>query len=235
MRLKLKRPAQHRANAADRIVQTPTMARRPLAANPATTQMLPVIRDAGFAITREMPRVDPAALPTIHPHTPLTPISGHPAPSLVLDAVRAAELELDATQVLPVVRALHDGPPSQFWERMHAAESEQDQPDVDVRTPEQINAHADALATAFDNHMAELEQKARRRDDAIEQFAKRWQHDDAHWAEVARVLAQKENASDAGQLTSAYVNGGTELALYKVEELAHEIAQRALTGSAVTR
>jgi hypothetical protein len=36
-------------------------------------------------------------------------------------------------------------------------------------------------------------------------------------------------------LTNAYVDGGTEVALYKVEELAHEIAQRALTGSAVTR
>lgn len=214
---------------------------RPLAGGPAETQVMDAVRDADAApmralakfldaddaLTRVLPRTSPTDLPSVHPHTPFTPSSGHPAPSLVLDAVRAAELELDATQVLPVVRALHDGPPSEYWTRVHAAESEQDQPDVDVRTPEQINDHADAMATAFDRHMAALELKARRRDSAIDAFAKRWAHDDRHWIEVAEKLNAKQEESDAGRLALAHADGGTSAALYVVEELSHEIAQRA--------
>lgn len=212
---------------------------RPLAGGHDDTRVMAAIRESDTeitaAMTRVLPKVSPANLPPARPHAPLTLTAGLPAPSLVLDAVREAELELDATQVLPVVRALLDGPPSQYWERTHAVHSDEDQPDVDNRTPEQINAHADAMASEFDKHMAEMEAKSRRRDRAIADFAKRWQHDDAHWARVAQTLKAKQEATDAGRLAVAYEAGGTSVALFTAADLAHEIAQRALAGSAVTR
>lgn len=94
MRLKLRRQAQHRANNVDRIVQTPTMACRPFTGDPAATQLMAAVPDAGDFLTRELPAVSPAAVLPPYPHTAFTPMSGHPAPPRLLDA----------TQVLPVIR-----------------------------------------------------------------------------------------------------------------------------------
>lgn len=169
MRLKLKRPAQHRANAADRIVQTPTMARRPLAANPVTTQMLPVIRESGDYLTRELPKVSPSALPSVHPHTPLTPTSGHPAPSPLnavqaLPAIREQQPTADSTttQILPKVpsavapSARHVDPAQLYYQRTfveddgmdpqargrHVLDELKSEPDVAALVAVQQRAHA---------------------------------------------------------------------------------------------
>lgn len=91
------------------------------------------------------------------------------------------------------------------------------------------------MAAANDNRMAALEAQSRRRDTAIAKFAQRWQYPDAHWRRVAETLDAKQDASDAGRLAKAHAEDGTSAALYVVDELAHEIAQRALAGSAVSR
>lgn len=97
MRFKNRRPSQHRASAADRIVQYPSMARRPSASGShAETQLMEAVREpsAEDFLTRGLPAVSPAAVLPPYPHTAFTPMSGHQAPAR----------PLDVTQVLPVVR-----------------------------------------------------------------------------------------------------------------------------------
>jgi hypothetical protein len=81
----------------------------------------------------------------------------------------------------------------------------------------------------------EADARLRAQDARIAEFARRWQHDDAHWERVAEALKAKQDASDAGQIIKAYDEGGTQLALCTVDEVAHEIARRALAGSAGSR
>lgn len=82
---------RHRANAADRTVQTPTMARRPSSDGPSPTQLMPAVRESGDFLTRELPKVSPSAVLPPYPHTPYMPMSGRP------------ETHLDVTRLLPVV------------------------------------------------------------------------------------------------------------------------------------
>src|SRR6184192_1609693 len=92
------------------------MARRPSSDGPAPTQLMSAVRETGGFLTRELPRVSPAAVLPPYPHTPYMPMPDRPGAHLdvtrLLPVVPRQRVAADstATQVLPLVKA--ELPPS---------------------------------------------------------------------------------------------------------------------------
>lgn len=269
MRLHKDKPTNHRKATTARIVQTPTMARRPRSGAPDQTLLMAAV-PAGPDFR------DPSLLPGMKALTARDGIT------VILPSVRehwAAE-DATTTQILPKVSA--PLPPSARHVDPVKAYYEQTFVEDDGSEPHARGRHVLNELKALPDPAAELAQSPQRiikalggpepevkdpakrlavrlfraardmgrtrearcdQDDArlnavdarIREFADRWAHDDKHWDKVARTLNAKQEATDASTLTAAYVDGGTEVALFKVDELAHEIARRALAGSAVAR
>ncbi|WP_041540259.1 hypothetical protein [Catenulispora acidiphila] len=246
---------------------------------------MPAIREADEAfLTRELPKVSPAAVLPLYPHTPYSPISGHMAPQLPLDVtqvlpvVTAPRRSVDtaATQLLPVAvdmpPSVMHADPTRWHDRTHVEDNdlepesrgrhvldglkaEQD-PALELAQAEQrvVSAmvtgvprvknpamrlavrmfrEARDMGRARESRLAQDDARLDATDARIKAFAERWAHDDAHWDRVAQVLKAKQEASDAGQLTAVYDADGTAAALYKVDELSHEIVQRARAKAGV--
>lgn len=188
-------------------------------------------------LTQVLPRVSPAELLPVHPHTdpvPATALAGTlPLPTGYLPAPAPSRQVLNELSAMPdPARELADAP-TRIIQALGGPEPEVKNPAM--RLAVRLFRDARDLARAREARCHEADARLIMADARIKAFAERWSHDDAHWDRVARALDEKQNASDAGRLTNAYDNGGTELALGMVEALAHEISRRALTGSAVTR
>lgn len=219
---------------------------RPLAGGHADTQVMDAVieADAKIGITHYLPKVSPTDLPTVHPHTPFTPLSGHPAPpSLLLDAVKAAEveLELDATQVLPTVRALLDGSPSEYWERIHEAElafEARAEDGEDLRSVDDIVASAETWAAHNDRWLTDswLEERiAARRDNRLAEFAMKWRTQSRHEDAIALGAVYTHGALLVE--TGEAPEGVTATAFTKdmAKQIQDQIVADALAASAVTQ
>lgn len=235
---------------------------RPFAGRPQDTQVLPRIDSSD--ITQELPRVNPAALPAVYRHTdpvpatamagtlplpngylPLPPSAQHANPAAWHDRTHAEdndlELQTRGRHVLAELTSLPDpalelaAAPARIQAIKALDGFEPQVKDPGRRLSVRLFRAARDMARSRKRWCDEADVRLRAQDARIAQFAQRWQHDDAHWDMVAARLKAKQDASDAGRITSAYAEGGTSVALCTVEQVAHEIARRALTGSAVSR
>lgn len=182
------------------------------------------------------------------PIIPSAPLPPSQTPTRLMDAVRDAENEL--TQELPkltpdIVRAVEDycttnavpaeltEAPKRIIAAMGGFEPAATKPAR--RLSVRLFRAARDMARSRQRWCDEADARLRAQDARIAEFSQRWQHDDAHWEQVAAALKAKQDASDAGRIVVAYEDGGTSAALYTVDALAHEISQRALAGSGVSR
>lgn len=204
------------------------------------TQVLPVVAPD---ITQELPRVSPAELLPVHRHTepvPATAVAGTlPLPVGYLPMPPSAR----RPNVHHVLAELQATPGAEFTDLAAAPArivNALGGPEPALRDPARrlsvrLFRAARDMARSRRAWCDVAEARLDAQDARIAAFAKRWAHDDAHWDRVAQALRDKQDASVAGRLVSAYADGGTSAALFLKDDLAHEIALRALAGSGVSR
>lgn len=231
---------------------------RPLAGRAQDTQILPAVTD----LTQELPRVDPSALPAVYQHTPPVPATAlagtlplphgylpappsaqHADPARWYDRTHVEDNDLEpqsrGRHALDELSAMPDpaqgltDAPTRIIRALGGPEPEVKDPSL--RLAVRLFRAARDMGRAREARCREADARLAIADARIRAFAERWAHDDAHWTTVAETLKAKRDATDAARLEQAYIEGGTSVALCTVEQVAHEIARRALTGSAVTR
>lgn len=220
---------------------------RPLAGPAPITQELPAVVES--EITRELPRVHPSDLPTVHQHTALVPataLSGTlPLPVGYMPVPPSAQHnhahvdpgsslpQLRGRNVLAELKAVPDltAAPQRIIAALGGPEPQVKDPTR--RLSVRLFCAARDMARQRRAWCDEADARLRAQDARIAEFALRWEHDNEHWDRVAAVLKAKQEASDAGQLTKAYEDDGTAAALYKVDELSQVIVARARAKAGV--
>lgn len=221
------------------------MAQRPRSGAPDQTLLMDAVREAEVEITREMPPVvNTAPLPpsqissrsalsramdavraadTETSTLPAVTAPGNPAAILPIPALPHAEVEQFQTQALPAINALHHDPASA--------------PSGHYRSKEEIERSVAQWTERNDrwlNDNSWLDARKSFMDERMAAFHKRWKFVDAQWEDVDKKWRARHEDAVFGEelLTEVYEDGGTQVALGMVNEIAHQIAVNAAEKSA---